>query len=362
MSVLPGVRPAAPFLLAHQPVTQRRRIVCGVLALALLGAIIFSAAHGPANIPYGDVARLLLRSIGLPVGLDLPESDLAIVGTIRLPRILIGALVGAALACSGATMQGVFRNALADPGLLGITAGGGFAAVLAITTGLANASLLALPAAAFVGALCASTAVYALSMSRGRTQISTLILAGMALSSLLSALTTTLVLFTKDYSAVQSALAWLFGGLQGRGWDHLRVAVIPVLAALLVTQVFSRDLNILLTGEESAQALGIDVPRTRLILLALTSLMTGAAVSIAGGIGFVGLMVPHMLRLIVGPDHRVLLPASALGGAVFLVLADTAARLIMQPAELQVGVLTALLGAPFFLFLLWRNRQTTTAL
>jgi iron complex transport system permease protein len=331
--------------------------VCGILALLLLGAIVMSAAHGPANIPYGDVARLLLRGAGLPVGLDLPESDLAIVNTIRLPRILIGALVGAALACAGATMQGLFRNALADPGLLGITAGAGFAAVLVITTGVAGASLLALPAAAFVGALLASLVVYTLSLSRGRTQLSTLILAGMALSSLLSALTTLLILSTKDYSAVQAALVWLFGGLQGRGWDHLRVAILPVLAAMLITFIYSRDLNILLTGEESAQALGVNVPRTRFILLALSSLMTGAAVSIAGGIGFVGLMVPHLLRLIVGPDHRVLLPASALGGAVFLTIADTAARLIIQPAELQVGVLTALLGAPFFLFLLWRNKQ-----
>jgi iron complex transport system permease protein len=325
----------------------------------LLAAIVLSAAHGPANIPYGDVARLLLRSAGFPVGLDLPESELAIVSTIRLPRILVGALVGAALACAGATMQGIFRNALADPGLLGITAGGGFAAVVAITTGLASISLLALPASAFLGALCASVAVYSLSMIRGRTDITTLILAGMAISAMLSALTTTLLLFARDYSAVQAALVWLFGGLQGRGWDHLRVAVIPVLAAIAATFAYSRDLNLLLTGEESAQALGVNVPRTRFILLALSSLMTGAAVSIAGGIGFVGLMVPHMLRLIVGPDYRVLLPASALGGALFLVLADTAARLIIQPAELQVGVLTALVGAPFFLFLLWRQRRST---
>ncbi len=359
MAVLPGVRPAAPFLLAHQPVLQRRRTVCGVLAVTLLAAIILSAAHGAADIPYDDVARLLLRSAGLPVGLELSESDLAIVSTIRLPRILIGALVGAALACAGAAMQGVFRNALADPGLLGVTAGGGFAAVLAITSGLAGASLLALPVAAFVGALCASMVVYSLSMVRGRTETTTLILAGMAISALLSALTTTLILFSRDYSAVQAALGWLFGGLQGRGWDHLRVATVPVLIAIATTFAYSRDLNLLLTGEESAQGLGVNVPRTRLLLLALASLMTGAAVSIAGGIGFIGLMVPHMLRLVVGPDHRVLLPASALGGAVFLVLADMAARLIIQPAELQVGVLTALLGAPFFLFLLWRQRQST---
>lgn len=356
MTVLPGAQ-SAPFLLSKQPVIERRRIVCGVLAALLLGAIILSAAHGPANIAYGDVARLLLRGLGLPVGLDLPDRDFAIVNAIRLPRILIGALVGAALACSGAAMQGIFRNPLADPGLLGITAGAGLAAVAAITGGLVNIGLLALPAFAFGGALVASLLVYSLAMVRGRADTATLILAGMAVSALLSALTTLRLLSANDYTAVQAALSWLFGGLQGRGWEHFRVAVLPILLALLATLAYSRDLNILLSGEEGAQSLGVNVPRTRFVVLALTSLMTGAAVSIAGGIGFIGLVVPHMLRLIVGPDHRVLLPASALGGAVFLVLADTVARLVIQPAEIQVGVLTALLGAPFFLFLLARQRK-----
>jgi iron complex transport system permease protein len=346
--------------LAQPSIAQRRLTICGILALCLLTSVIFSAAHGPANIPYGDVARLLLRGLNLPVGLDLPDSDLAIVNAIRLPRILIGALVGAALACSGATMQGVFRNPLADPGLLGISAGSGLAAVIAITSGAAIGSLWILPGAAFAGAMAASILVYGLSLTRGRSDPSTLLLAGMAVSSLLGALTTAVLLSTKDYAAIQEALSWLFGGLQGRGWDHLRVAALPILSAILVTFAYGRDLNLMLNGEEVAQSLGVNVPRSRLVLLTLVAVMTGAAVSVAGGIGFVGLMIPHALRLVVGPDHRILLPASALGGAVFLTLADTAARLTLQPAELQVGVLTALLGAPFFLFLLWRQRQQIT--
>ena len=357
MNAIPGVRPVAPFLLAKQTIAQRRRAVCGVLALLLLTAIIVSAAHGPANIPYGDVAKLLLRGIGLPVGLDLSQSDYVIVNVIRLPRILIGALVGAALACAGATMQGIFRNPLADPGLLGVSAGGGLGAVLAIVTGLANLSLWVLPGAAFLAALGTATVVYGLSTVRGRSDTTSLLLAGMAVSVLLGALTTVLILFAHDYYAVQSALSWLFGGLAGRGWDHLGVAIVPVLAALIATFAYNRDLNLMLTGEESAQALGVNVPRTRFILLALTAMLTGAAVSIAGGIAFVGLMIPHALRLVVGPDYRVLLPASALGGALFLVIADTVSRLIIQPEEIQVGILTALLGAPFFLFLLWQRRQ-----
>ncbi len=357
MTLSTGLKPATPFLLANRPIVQRRLIVCCLLTLILLGCVILSAAHGPANIPYGDVARLLLRGVGFPTGLDLSQSDFTIVTVIRLPRILIGALVGAALACSGATMQGLFRNPLADPGLLGVGAGGALAAVIAITSGLAALSLWTLPAAAFVGSLAAATLVYSLSVTRGRTDVSVLLLAGVAVSAFLGAITSAILLFTKDYNAVMAILSWLVGGLAGRGWDHLRVALLPVLLAMLATFAYSRDLNLLLTGEETAQSLGVDVARSRLILLVLTSLMTGAAVSIAGGISFVGLIIPHTLRLIVGPDHRVLLPASALGGAIFLTLADMGARLVLQPAELQVGIVTALFGAPFFLFLLWRQRR-----
>ncbi len=348
------------FLLAGQPVIRRRALVCGTLTLILIGCVILSAAHGAAAIPYGDVAKLLLRGLGLPVGLDLPQSDLAIIVTIRLPRILISALVGAALACAGATMQGLFRNPLADPGLMGVGAGGSLAAVIAITSGLAALSLWTLPAAAFLGALAAAALIYSLAVVRGRTDPATLLLAGIAVNAFLGAITSMLLLFTKDYNAVMAILSWLVGGLTGRGWEHLKVAAIPVLAAMVAIFTYSRDLNLLLAGEETAQSLGVDVPRVRLILLVLTSLVTGAAVSIAGGISFVGLVVPHILRLIVGPDHRVLLPASALGGAIFLTIADTIARLIVQPAEMQVGIVTALFGAPFFLFLLWRQKRAVS--
>jgi iron complex transport system permease protein len=348
-------------LLARQSVGQRRRNVCAVLLILLVASILFSAANGPTNIPYGTVAKLLLNGLGMRLPVDVPAnelaSDMVIVNTIRLPRILVGALVGAALAASGVTMQGVFRNVLADPGIIGVGAGGGFGAVLAITTGIAQASLWIVPACAFAGSFVAVFVVYALSLVRGRNDTTTLILAGMALSVLLGSLTSMLILFTHDNYADQAALSWLFGKLDGRGWDYFTVSVIPILIAMIITMAYCRDLNLLLTGEDAAQSLGVDVPRSRAILLTLTAIMTGVAVSISGGISFVGLMIPHALRLIVGPDYRVLLPASALGGAVFLVLADTAARLIVQPVEVNVGILTALLGAPFFLFLLWQNRQ-----
>ena len=351
-----SISPAIALVPAQSSLAQRRLTICCILALGLLASIIFSAAHGPANIPYSDVARLVLRGLNFPVGQDLPQSDFLIVNVIRLPRILIGALVGAALACSGATIQGLFRNALADPGLLGISAGSGLAAVIAITSGAASAGLWVLPGSAFVGAMAASLLVYGLSvLAHGRNDPSTLLLAGITVSSFLGALLTAVLLSTKDVNAVQAALRWLFGGLEGLGWDHFRVMALPILVPTALTFTFSRDLNLLLTSEAAAQSLGVNVPRSRLILLMLVGIMTGTAVSFAGGIGFVGLMVPHAMRLIVGPDHRILLPTSALGGAVFLTLADTAARLIL-PVDLQVGILTALLGAPFFLLLLWRKR------
>src|SRR5450432_2006718 len=350
MSISQAIAPPQP------NISQRRWTVCGFLALCLLLSVIFAASQGPANISFGDVARLILRGINLRVGQDLPQSAYLIVNVIRLPRILIGALVGAALACAGATVQGLFRNPLADPGLLGVSAGGGLAAVIAITSGAAIVGLWVLPGSAFIGAMGAALLVYGLSLMQNRNDPSSLILVGLAVSSFLGALLTAVLLSAKDVEAVQEALNWLFGGLQGLGWDPLRVMILPILIPMLGTFLYSRDLNLMLTGNDTAQALGVNVPRSRLILLTFVALMTGTAVSIAGGIGFVGLMVPHALRIVVGPDHRILLPASALGGAVFLTLADTAARLILQPADLQVGVLTALLGAPFFLFLLWRKR------
>jgi iron complex transport system permease protein len=209
--------------------------------------------------------------------------------------------------------------------------------------------------------MAAALLVFTLSLVNGRTQIPTLLLAGVALSSFLGAITSTLLLTVAEYGEVQAILSWLVGGLRGRGIPHLEVIILPELLAVAALYLFSRDLNLLLLGEETAQGLGVHVHRVRFLLLMLASLLTGLAVSVAGGIGFIGLIVPHALRLIIGPDYRVLLPASALGGSILLVICDTAARLVIQPAELQVGLITAMLGAPFFLFLLWRNRRQFSA-
>lgn len=362
MSALLGADTTTRFLLASQPIGRRITIICGALVALGVATMIMSAAHGPAAIPYGDVARLMLRGMGLEIGQELSQSQFAIVNQVRLPRILVGLVVGAGLASSGVTLQGVFRNPLADPNIIGISVGGSLGAVIAITSGVAGDHLWVLPIFAFVGSMGAAMLVYSMSLVNGQSQPATLLLAGVAINALFGALISALLLFTNRFPEVQAILSWLIGGLRGRGWPHFSAVVGPVVATVAVLMIFARDINLLLLGEETAQGLGVNVPRTRFALMALASLAAGAAVSITGPIGFVGLLVPHTLRLIVGPDYRLLLPASALGGAVFLVFTDTIARLILQPAELQVGIITALMGAPFFLYLLYRNRRLMRSL
>lgn len=345
------------FLLASLPIGRRMAIICGVLMVVLVLASLISLAYGVAPIPWSDVGRLILRGMGFQIGLDLPNAQSTIVNQVRLPRILVGAVVGAALACSGGTMQGIFRNPLADPSIIGVSVGGSLGAVIAISTGLVVRQAWLITLFSFAGAMGAATLVYLLSLVRGQSQPATLLLAGVAVNSFFGAMISALLLLTNQFPEVQAILGWLIGGLRGRGWSHLWIVIVPATLSIGLLFVFARDINLLLLGEETAQGLGVNVPRTRFILLALVSLATGSVVSITGPIGFVGLVVPHMLRLVIGPDYRLLLPASALGGAAFLVIADTIARLALQPAELQVGIVTALVGAPFFTFLLYRNRR-----
>lgn len=360
-------RPA--FLLVGLGVPARLAIVCGVLLIALGGALVFGASTGPTSIPARDVADALLHYAGIDRGVDTASATYRIVTIVRLPGLMVAALVGAALACAGATMQGLFRNPLADPGIIGVSAGASLGVVLAMTgfaalsgLGAANGGPLAdalwrVPVAAFAGAMLAALVVYVLSLQRGRTNLAALLLAGVALNSVLGAITSLLLLRSADGDAVRSVLSWLVGSLEGRGWDYFHVVKWPILVSAILIVIYSRELNLLAIGEEDAQALGVNVARTRLILLALASLMTASAVSIAGAIAFVGLVVPHMLRLVIGPDHRILLPASLIGGAAFLVLADAVARTVIAPELLPVGTVTALVGGPFFLLLLWRHRR-----
>ena len=278
---------------------------------------------------------------------------------IRAPRVLMCLLIGAVLAVSGAALQGVFRNPLADPGVIGVSSGAAVGAVAAIVLGVGSTLVRAHRHArspAFIGGLIAALAVYAMSRRDGRTEVVTMVLTGVAVSAICGAFVG-LLTFLADDAQLRTIVFWSLGSMGGATWESLGAAAPMLLASAVLLPLFGRPLNALVLGEREARHVGVDTERVRLTVVALAALGTGASVSVAGIVGFVGLVTPHLLRLVAGPDHRLLLPASALGGAVLLLVADLVARTVVVPAELPLGVVTALAGGPFFLFLLLRTRR-----
>lgn len=291
----------------------------------------------------------------------LEGRDVLVVLNIRLPRVLLGLLVGAGLAVSGALMQGLFRNPLADPGLVGVSSGAGLAAAATIVLGdrflagtMMKLPFAALPFGAFCGGLITTLALYLISTRGGRTSVATMLLAGVALGAMAGALTG-LLSFISDDRQLRDLTFWSLGSLGGASWTKLSVVAPIILPLLLLMPLLARGLNGLMLGEAEAYHLGIPVQRIKALAILLVALAVGASVASAGMVGFVGIVVPHLIRLSVGPDHRLLLPLSALGGAMLLVGADIVARLIVVPAELPIGIVTATIGAPFFLWLLLRR-------
>jgi iron complex transport system permease protein len=341
---------------------SRRVPALGLLALVLGLSMFVALPSGSVPVPARAVAAALVDPVSGGSGEATPAQR-AIVVHLRLPRVLLAAIVGGSLALSGAVLQGLFRNPMADPAIIGISSGAAFGAVLAVTSGLALQRPWTLPVLAFGAATATTFAIYRLATRGGRTPLVALLLAGLALSALLSALTSFLLGLAQNLLILRELIFWLLGGLDGRGWPHLRLIVLPALAGGATLLVFARELNLLAaSGEEGTRSLGVELQRLKRRILILTALVTGAVVSVSGTIGFVGLLVPHSIRLIAGPDHRVLLPASFLGGASFLVLADLVARTLSPREELRLGVVTAAVGAPFFLILLQRHRAFSEAL
>jgi iron complex transport system permease protein len=328
--------------------------VAGLAAL-LVGVATVSAATGPVAVPPAQVAEVALAALPW-VTTDAPAAHRTIVLRVRLPRIALGAVVGFALAAAGTVMQGFFRNPMADPSIVGVSSGAAVGAVAVIVTGATLPFGLGLPAAAFAGALLAAFGVYLIASEGGRTPVATLLLAGVAVQTLLGAVVSFALVHAGE--GIREAVFWLMGHLHDSTWGKVRLVTLVAVPCVLLLLPFARDLNALLLGEADAQAVGVEVERTRRLLLATASVVTAAAVAVAGVVGFVGLVVPHVMRLLVGPDHRILLPTSAVAGAVFLVAADTVAR--VGAAELPVGIVTAAVGAPFFLYLL-RTREVRTA-
>jgi iron complex transport system permease protein len=355
----PGGGHAAPDALEDATRRAFALPLSGVLAaLALLAAaLVVSVTTGAANLPLGGVLRSLGDHLpGLSLDSGLGSSGESVLWQIRVPRTVLGALVGAALGMAGASFQGVFRNPLADPYLLGVSAGAGLGAVLALGFGLdlGIGPVTAVPAAAFLGAVLAVTG--SALIARGSFgNPATLLLSGIAMAAFFSALQT-FALQRLDESRSREVLSWLFGRLATAGWDPVLLLLPYVVVPAVVLALHARHLDVLRLGDDEARSLGLDPARSRLVVILAATLMTAAAVSVSGLIAFVGLVVPHIVRLLAGHSYRVVVPLSAVLGAAFLAFVDVGARTLAAPAELPVGVVTAFVGAPFFAFLLWRGR------
>jgi iron complex transport system permease protein len=336
---------------------RRRVMTFAALAMALLGAILLAAAVGAVPLsPLGVLRALVSRCTGLgPPDGGLGEAGWTILWSVRLPRVLLAALVGGGLAVVGAALQSVFRNPLADAGLLGVGPGAAFGAVLAIHLGWSASLFMALPFAAFTGAMAATAAVYVLAHLAGRPTLSGLLLTGVAVGASATAGLSIVLVATNEYR-VKAVLFWLAGGLEGRSWPHLQSAAVLIGVGVLALFALARVLDVLSLGETEAASLGLRVRLARMGLLGLAALVAGAATAVAGSVPFVGLIAPHALRPIVGPRGRHLLPATFLVGALLVVLADLAARTVSARIDLPLGSLTTLVGAPYFLLALRGSR------
>jgi iron complex transport system permease protein len=332
---------------------RARAVALGVLVL--LAAGMAGLLVGPVRISAGEVLRWLVAFGRPPNGMS--PQDAAILGDLRMPRVIVGGLVGASLAASGASYQAVFRNPLADPYLLGAAAGAGLGATIAVAYGPAGAVELTVPAAAFVGALAGVGLAYGLGRSGlgGRTSAS-LVLAGVAITSFLTAVQTFLQQQRSD--TLRQVYTWILGRLGTAGWADVRLALPSILLAVVTLVSVRRLLDVIAVGDVEATSLGLHVTRLRLVVVVAASLATAAAVAVGGLIGFVGIIVPHTVRLLAGGSYRSVLPLSVVFGAAFLILVDLLARTVVAPGEIPIGVITAFVGAPFFVVVLRRSART----
>lgn len=342
---------------------RRAAVFLWLFGFGLTLAFLLAVGIGAVAISPGQAVAILAAQAGIELPWEFSRQQEAVLLAIRLPRALAGILVGAALAASGAALQGLFRNPLADPALIGVSFGAALAAVVTIVLGGSIAALLPflptallLPVAAFAGGLAATFAVYGIASHDGRTDVATMLLAGVAVNAITSA-GIGFMIFLSDDQQLRDLNYWLLGSLGGITWDRLLIAGPLICIGAMLLPVFARHLNALLLGESEAVHLGFHVERTKRIIVVLAALATGTAVALTGVIGFIGLVVPHLVRLVTGPDHRLVLPASVLAGSALLLIADLFARTVVLPAELPIGILTACVGGPFFLWLLLRRRR-----
>lgn len=332
------------------------------LTLALFASVIIATTLGMANIHWHQSLRLIVSKLPLLGAHYIDISDISlpfqkIIVSIRLPRVLMATLVGAGLSISGVAYQGVFRNPMAEPYVLGVSSGAAFGASCAIVfvgdhtyMGFSSITL-----AAFIGAMLTIALVYSIGRVNNRNAIATLLLAGIAVSFFLSAIISLMMILNRE--AIEQVYLWMMGSVGSANWTKVKMLWPIVLLGSAILMFYSRDMDVMVSGEDEAKSLGVNVEVIRKILLVITSIMVAAVVSVSGIIGFVGLVVPHTMRLIYGSSHKVLLPTSALCGGIFMILADTLARTVMPPVEIPVGAITALVGAPYFIYLLLSKKR-----
>ncbi|MBR0220548.1 MAG: iron ABC transporter permease [Synergistaceae bacterium] len=337
------------------------KILLIVLAVVLVLSITAGVSLGTVNLPFKRVWEIIFAKIFNKELVDVNLNEISIVWQIRLPRVLTGAIVGAGLAIAGTVIQSLVRNSLADPYLLGISSGACTGAVFMIlfASSLFNIVLTGLEVyfAAFLGAMLAFILVFFIAgSSKGGLNPVRMILSGLAVSYIFSAITNFMV-YLSQHNGAESAMFWMLGGLGGARWGRLGVPFVIVILALIIFMLNARNLNALLLGDESAAAVGVDIVKFRRFLFVASSVLTGVIVAVSGSIGFVGLIVPHAVRLIAGADHERVLPIGALAGAIFLIWADLFSRTVIAPRELPLGIITGFVGAPFFIWLLTRNKH-----
>lgn len=341
------------------PRARHRRgvLLAAGLVVALVALAVVAAGTGQLRVPPAEVLGSVLHRLGIDAGPlpSHPNGDAAL-WTIRFPRVVMALLAGAALATAGAVMQGVFGNPLADPGVVGVSSGAALAACTGIVFGLNFLGAFTSAALAFVGGLVTTLVVYLLARSGGRTEVVTLVLTGVAVNAVAGAGIAFLT-FLADTQAREQIVFWQLGSLNGTRWQYVAVVAPFVAVGLLVAVLVARRLDLLALGERAARHVGVDVERLRVVSIVAVALLTAAAVAFCGIIAFVGLVVPHLIRMVVGPGHRALVPLSALGGAVLLLAADLVARTAVAYADLPIGMLTALVGGPFFFWLIRRTRR-----
>lgn len=335
----------------------RRKLNFNILIIFLLViVIIFSLFYGAVRVPILEVIKILLNKIGITNYEITRKSFISIVYYVRFPRIMIAVIVGGALAVCGCTMQSLLKNPIADSGIIGISSGASLGAVISIALGLSSKYIFAMPLFSIFFSLLISAIVYRLSTLRGKSDNLLLILSGIAISSFVGAISS-IILTNLMESQIKEYIFWSIGSLSGRRWEHFLFGIGPIIFLSFILFYHGKELNILLLGDEEAKSLGINIRTMRKKILVIVAVLTAVSVCISGNIGFVGLVVPHILRKIIGADNRKLLKGSFLAGAFFLTLSDLISRVILAPSEISVGIITSLIGAPYFIYLIIKIRK-----